>query len=148
MTADEWLAAHRAEQAAEDAHREITNEAQLHDPAHDADREALDGVADKHPLAETAVPDIRAVSTLDATERAAGADRKRPRQVPSVDETTEAVARAQAALAEVAARRRADEARQVEDGELRRDQLTRWACDDQAAEVPDHGRERDDAAVL
>jgi hypothetical protein len=152
VTADEWLAAHRAEQAAEDQHREIADEAQLHDPGHDADRVAVlddfDAAADEQPIAETAVPDLRETSTPDATEFATGADRAARHQVPSAGETAQAVARSQAALAEVAARRCADEARQAGEAELRRDQLTRWAGDDQAAEAPEHGTERDDAGAI
>jgi len=94
------------------------------------------------------VPDLRETSTPDATEFATGADRAARHQVPSADETAQAVARAQAALAEVASRRRADEARQAEEAELRREDITRWAGDDQAAEAPEHGTERDDAAAI
>ena len=149
ITADEWLAAHRADQATEDQHREITDETQLHDPAHETDRAALEVAADAQPAAETAVPDVRETSTPHATERATTDEGAARHQVPSADDTAEAVARAQTALAEVAARRRADEARQVEEAEARREDVTRWAGDDQTAEQqPDHRRERDDAPVL
>ena len=153
ITADEWLAAHRADQAAEDQHREITDEAQLHDPADEVDRAAvldnLDAAADEQPIAETAVPDLRETSTPHPTERATEPDQQAARRrVPSADDTAQAVARAQAALAEVASRRRANDARQVEEAEARREELTRWVTDDQAANQPDHGRERDDAAAI
>ncbi|MQA15590.1 MAG: relaxase domain-containing protein [Pseudonocardiaceae bacterium] len=168
VTAAEWLAAHRAEQTAEDPHREITDEAELVEAAHDQaaapadtpDRAAAADTAvgsepaveheqtaesqqpvaahdDAHePVAatvETDVPDIRDVSEPDVTEHADPAQRHR---VPTVDQTTADVSRAQAALAEIEARRVADaerEAAEQQQTERRREELTRWAEQDHAA---------------
>ncbi|MCA1676895.1 MAG: hypothetical protein LC799_33545, partial [Actinobacteria bacterium] len=85
--------------------------------------------ADTDHLTETAVPDIRETSTRDASEDADPSQRHR---VPTADETTAAIARAQAALAELQARREADAAREAEDA--RREQLIQWAEQDHAAE--------------
>ena len=53
--------------------------------------------------------------------------------VLSADETAAAVGRAQAALAEIAARRAADAVREDEEEAVRRDQLARWSADDDRA---------------
>ncbi|MQA16132.1 MAG: AAA family ATPase [Pseudonocardiaceae bacterium] len=146
VTADEWLAAHRAEQAAEDAHRDV-DEIDPHEPDRFADRAAVEQAVDAdRPLPETAVPDVRDTAAADVTEHA---DPSRRHRMPGRDETAEAVTRAQAALAEIAARREADEARQVDEIEAaRREELARWAEHDQAADQPDQDRGRDDHAVL
>ena len=87
VTAQEWLDAHEAEQADADRDRPIREE-------HEID-EAL---ADEQPavetagVAETAIPDLRETSAADPTERA---DPETRRRVPSIDETADAVARAQ-----------------------------------------------------
>ena len=143
VTADEWLAAHRAEQAAEDAHRDI-DEIDLHEDARAADRAAVEHAADAYePVLETAVPDVRDAAAADVTEHI---DPGRRYRVPGRDETAEAVARAQAALAEIAARQRDDEARQAEEAEAsRREELTRWAEHDDAADATaGRGTEVDD----
>jgi len=131
VTAAEWLAEHRAEQAAEDPHREITDDAELHDlPREHAPADAADAAK---PILETALPDVREVSAPDAGEHADPTLRHR---VPTADETAGSVARAQDALAEIEARREADAAREAEDAEqaTRREELTRWAEQDRAAE--------------
>ena len=213
VTAAEWLTAHRAEQAAEDPHREITHEAQLIDtepaaaiePPEIAEHTATPGdtratattapvddgpVGDQapdpvtetqpasepgpateaaaaqptdandvhqavparpEPVAETNVPDIRDTSVADDSEHADPAQRHR---VPTADESAAAVARAQRALAEIAARRQVDAAREADDAEeaaTRREELTRWAEQDRAAEqsaAADDGWEDDDALTL
>jgi len=143
VTAAEWLAAHRAEQAAKDAHREI-DEAAVFDPVAEAERAAALAAAEG-PQLETAVPDVRDMSRPDVTEHADAQERRR---VPTFNETAEAVARAQAALAEIAARREADAAREAEET-ARRDELTRWAEQDQVIEHgAEHGMERESADAL
>lgn len=93
VTAPDWLAVHRAEQATEDLHRQIHDEFELHTddadelPAVDVDR-----------VIETAVPDIREFSVADGTEHADPARRYR---VPPVDETAHSVTRARTALTEI-----------------------------------------------
>jgi len=139
ITAAEWLAAHRAEQAAEDAHRQVHDDADLHDPAREADRAAT--LATEWPQLETAIPDVRDVSQPDAAEHT---DPQQPHRVPTVDETAEAVTKAQTALAEIAARRDADAAREAEEA-TRRDDLTRWSEQDQAI---DQGMEWESSDAL
>jgi conjugative relaxase-like TrwC/TraI family protein len=134
ITADEWLDAHQAEQAAEDLHREITDEAQLLDPVRDADAARIAAERDADAVAglpETAVADIRDTTEPDSTERADSFQRHR---VPDADETTAAVARAQAALAEIQARRVADAQRETTERAGRREELARWAESEQATE--------------
>ncbi|GAA3220222.1 hypothetical protein GCM10017691_04340 [Pseudonocardia petroleophila] len=101
VTADEWLAAHLAEQADAERDRAIHDEHELHDPAAELLDEPVDAV-------ETAVPDVREVSTAHVSERTDAAERRR---IPTVDETAETVERAQAALAEIAARQQVEAAR-------------------------------------
>jgi hypothetical protein len=149
VTAAEWLAAHRAEQAAEDPYREIDHEAQLTDP--DEHSAAADAAAPgahpaagrPEPLAETDVPDIRDATEPDAGEHADPAQRHR---VPTAEESAATVARAQTALAEITARRHADAAREAADrDQQRREELTRWAEHDQATEqTPAHDTHADD----
>ncbi len=105
------------------------------------------------PAAETEVPDIRDVSTPDVTEHDDTAPR---REVPTVERTTADVARAQAALAEIGARREADSAREAHETDqaqqqARREELTRWADQDRAAEtaaVADDAMADDDGAMV
>lgn len=130
VTAQEWLAEHRAEQVADEADRPVRDEAELHDPAREADQAALDQAAqDEHAL-ETEAPDIRDTSTRDTTETSNAANRHR---IPTADETAAAIARAQAALVEIEARRQAEEARAADDA-ARREQLNRWTEQDRATE--------------
>jgi hypothetical protein len=65
--------------------------------------------------------------------------------VLTVDETAEAVGRAQTALAEIAARREADELREAEEEAARRDELARWSANDDRAA---HQAAADDAAPV
>jgi len=149
VTADEWLAAHRAEQATEDTHREIRDHTDLADTGPDpqaelaaaplpaervdqpvsADEGHHDHVPDVVRGPETAVPDIRDTTEPDPGEHTDTADRYR---VPTADETAAAVARAQTALAEIEARRAAD-ARREADHAARCEELTRWTDQDAAA---------------
>ncbi|WP_143030054.1 hypothetical protein [Pseudonocardia oroxyli] len=97
VTAEDWLAVHLDAQRADDAHREITED----DLAQDQDHARhIDGP-------ETAMPDLRDRSVVDPTERA-----DNPARIPTVDETTAVVARAQLALAEIEARDAADAQRE------------------------------------
>ncbi len=130
-TADEWLAAHRAEQAERERDAEITEDDMLDD-----DREAfVPAVTDE--LVEVAPPDIRETAVPNATEKTDAANRRRR---PTLDETSVAVRQAQDTLAEIARRRAADaerEAAEAADREAaeaaRREELLRWA-DDPTAE--------------
>jgi len=147
VTAEEWLAAHRAEQHAEDPHRVVRDETELVDttaPTVATTDQATRSVAPA-PVLETAVPDVRDTATRDATED----DPALRHQVPTADETAAAVARAQQALAEIDARREADAAREAQDAEqtARSEELTRWAEQDQAAEAAPETT-RDDDTVL
>ena len=156
VSAAEWLDAHEAAMRAEDEHRVVRDEADLADPeravapasarAEKADiagtpervaapepvAEADHLAAADHavheppaPAIETDIADIRDAAARDGAEHADPAQRHR---VPTADETADAVARAQAALAEIEARRQADDARAAETEEAeRREELTRWA---------------------
>ena len=129
-SADQWLEAHRADQVAEDRHREITDGHDLTDlaEARDADQRAAEP-ARARDAAETNVADIR--------EQTAAEAKREPRteddwtRVPTADETADSITRAQRALAELEARR-ADEQRFTRDEDRER-QLGRWHADDQAA---------------
>ncbi|MEJ3652037.1 MobF family relaxase [Actinomycetes bacterium KLBMP 9759] len=133
-TAQEWLDAHYAALAAEEADeaREIT-EADIvfeeHDTAHHEPAAAPD-----HGELPASEDDIRERSTQDPTERADPSERRR---VPIPDETAAAVERARIAALEVK-QRRADEATQdapedMKGDEARRDQLNQWAVVDEDA---------------
>ncbi|MDT0348133.1 MobF family relaxase [Pseudonocardia charpentierae] len=116
VTAEEWLDAHRADQAAEEPHREVT-ETDVADAARGTFAEAVPD------------PDLREISTTDATEHT---DPDRGHVLTS-DEAALSVARAQTALAEIAARRAADEQREAAE-QARRDELTHWAAEQDPAE--------------
>jgi len=119
VTADEWLEEHHIEQTTADRDREIVEEYELHDERAD---EQLD---DSGPVAAPAPADIRETSTTDPTERQDPAQRRR---IVPVDETTQLVTRAQASLAEIAARRESDAAREAEEN-AHREELARWSGD-------------------
>lgn len=88
VTAAEWLEAHEAEQAVEDAHRPIDV------LTTDVEEDVQDAAAD---AAETGVPDIRDTAGRDPSEDTVP-DRD---TLPSAQRTREAVARAQAAMLEL-----------------------------------------------
>jgi hypothetical protein len=128
VTAAEWLEAHRADQAAEDAHRPIT-EADLADhELTDHDDQVHDPVAggreDRPELANTRPADIRDTTNTDLADETG--------RIPTAEETRRAIRQAQAALAEIETRRALDAARASE--EHRASQLNQWAADDHAAE--------------
>jgi hypothetical protein len=130
VTAEEWLAADRAQQAAEDPVRAIRDESELVDEQ----TLTLPEERDQGPRAlEAAPPDIRALSVPDVTEFADPEDRSR---IPSVEKTRETVERARDAIGEFD--RRDDEQRAHDrwDAEEHRSQeLAQWAAaDDQARE--------------
>jgi hypothetical protein len=136
VTGQEWLEAHHEEQTEAERYREIHDEYELHDPTRE-----LAQVDGRGLVVEAVAPDVRAVTAPDPTERSDPAQRHR---VPTVDETAEAVSRAQASLAEVAAREVADRARETEEN-ARRDELTRWSheADAAAAATADDGEALD-----
>jgi hypothetical protein len=136
VTAEEWLTAHREAQAADDPHREITDEAELAEfqqqrDAEHAAAEPLDLKTERQAeepaaQAETQVPDVRDIAAAEPRP-----DEEAIR-VPSSDELARSVEQAQRAIAEMAARHAADEAREAE--ESRAAQLARWHAADQAVE--------------
>ena len=129
-TAEQWLDAHRADQAAEDQHREITDEHDLADLAEA--READQRTAQPDPARDAAETDL-----ADVRESAAAEPKREPRtehdwtRVPTADEAADSITRAQRALAELEARTTKDQRRDAE--EARQRQLARWHADDQAA---------------
>jgi len=139
VTADEWRDAHRAEERDTDADREIRDEHELQDH----EETQIVGVPDGRAV-ETGVDDIRDTAipeNKDADDvRTPDADQ----EIPTVDETTAAVARAQDALAEITNRQQADDARAARDAQqrARRAELAQWAEQDRAA-----GQDRDDELV-
>jgi hypothetical protein len=144
VTAEEWLAAHLEDQAADEATRPVRDDAELLNPVHVADQAALDAAAREAELSshlETAIPDVRDTAVRDATEDADAEDRHR---IPSADETAAAVHRAQVALAEIEARRQWDKARAADDA-ARSERLNRWAEEDREAE---DARSADDELLL
>lgn len=132
MTAAGWLEAHHADQAAEDEVREISDAHDFYDAAQDD-------------AASAAVPptDVRE-GRADPSEHTEPAQRRR---VLTLDETAEAVARAQVALAEIAQRRQADAERVARDAEevARAEELARWAAQDQTDDVAADDVSYDDA---
>jgi conjugative relaxase-like TrwC/TraI family protein len=131
-TAEQWLEAHRAEQAVEDQHRQITDDHDLTDlaEARDTDHRATEPVASAE-AADTNIVDIR--------ERAAREAKPEPHaehdwtRVPTADQTADSISRAQRALAELEARH-ADE-RRHEAEEDRERQISRWRADDHATQA-------------
>jgi conjugative relaxase-like TrwC/TraI family protein len=130
VTAEQLLADQAAGLAAEDQHREITDERDLSNVVdqRDADQRAIEPEPPAD-TAETNVPDIRDKA---ARERPAPEEHDRTR-VPSAHETADSVRRAQRALAELE-QRGAQEQRRT-DEQARTAQLVRWHADDKAAEV-------------
>jgi len=121
VTAEEWLAAAREADRADDAHREITD-TDLNDlPADAADlpERRLD---DDAVLVETSVDDVRDVAVGDA---ATSEDVVR---VPSADDVAASLDRAARSLREIEAREAAEQAEAAD----RAAELTRWHTDDQA----------------
>jgi conjugative relaxase-like TrwC/TraI family protein len=145
VTSEEWLEAHRAEQAEAEQHRDI-REGDLDEPdtqpAHDHSTDDTDGQE-----LLTDVPDIREVSEPDPSERADPAERRR---VPRIDETAQIAERARDAVTEIDTRAGLTEPElEDEDGSAEADraaELNRWAADDDHA--ADQGREHTDTDAL
>lgn len=140
ILARDWLAAHHTDQAEREEHVPITEDDV--DDRTDEHRSAEPDLAER---VETDVPDIRAVSTPEPTEHTDPGERRR---VPTLDETTEAVKRAQAALVEINARRQADNERAERDAAereaaetARREELARWSDADESTEEAGTGDE-------
>ncbi|MGD9525202.1 MobF family relaxase [Pseudonocardia sp.] len=114
VTAEEWLDAARADQAVEEIVREIRDEYELHDAA-----DAPSAHHEEH-------LDVRDRSTAHPSERIDPAERRR---FPTLDETAEAVARAQVALTEIEERHRIDAERAARETEeaMRAEELARWS---------------------
>ena len=109
VTAQEWLDAHLADQQADEAHREITED----DIARDNGR--ADGTDDQTARAETARSESDAAGRADPTQQAEPAERRRVRPP---DATTVAFERAQQVLREVAERQQAEQAAAAHAAEL------------------------------
>ncbi|MGD9525311.1 MobF family relaxase [Pseudonocardia sp.] len=150
VTAQEWIDAHHAEQADADLDREIHEDYEL------ADDEPRDVDQTRSPDRRTHITveqppvDIRDTATVDLTEHT---DPTARRRVPTVDEAAEAVARSQAALAEIAARHDTDSARAQREAteQARLDELVRWHHDDTTQHEQhdvDHRTGRPDEAML
>jgi len=149
-TAAEWLAAHRAAVADEEDHRDVTEDdvtdrpSDLHqhelvDVDHDEEVHDDEGHDNEYHQVEVEVevepsgPDIREVAASEPGP--VGEDHVR---VPTADETSAAVEKANRALAEIRAREEAD-AR--EEAEHRAEQLTHWQARDEEVEAPDESNE-------
>lgn len=105
-TAAEWLEAKYAHEVEDERHREIT-EADIADDVTDH-RPGEQGRA----LVETNIDDVRDVTTAHPTEHV---DSEAAGRIPSADQTAADIARAQVALAEIAARNQADAIRAAEE---------------------------------
>jgi hypothetical protein len=134
VTAQEWLDAHRAADAAEDPYRQIT-EADLDHGAHAVERdESRSTDLDAAPV--DALRDLRDVAAAEPPQVDEDAVR-----VPTADETADAIERAQRAIAEISARE-ANDLREAE--QHRAHELTRWHQADEAVLADEAGY--DDAA--
>lgn len=139
-SAEQWLAAHRAEQAIEDRHRQISAEHELTDLAEERDQ--AHRVVEPVPsadAAETNLDDIRDQAAGE-TKRAAQTDHNWTR-VSTPNEAAGAIARAQRALGEIQQRERNDQRRA--DEEARSRQLADWHHRDRAADTRTNERDRD-----
>jgi len=150
VTAQEWLAAHHADQRAEDPHRAITET----DLDHQTDQHVDDDTVDAAPVhteqpddtatqrepVETPGPDVREVAAAEPPPVEEDVVR-----VPSADETARAIEDANRALIEMQARESADD---IAEQEHRAAELTRWHTDDQTADGDALGRDDEvDCAV-
>ncbi|MCW2899258.1 MAG: TrwC relaxase [Streptosporangiaceae bacterium] len=127
VTAEEWLAADRAAKVDDDRHRDITD-ADLADDRDRIDARATDAVTDLAPL-EVPDRDIRELAADEPVQTDEDAVR-----VPRPEETADHYVKATRSLAEIQARRAADEQEQAEH---RAAELDRWHTDDQAAATAD-----------
>ena len=129
VTAQDWLAAHRAAQANDDAHRDIPEVDELLDEARRPDDGAGVPILDDR-------ADLRDRTTPNPHEHTDPAQRRR---VLPPDETAAAVGRAQDVLAEITARQQADAERAARDTEeaARAEELARWDAQDQVHDQAD-----------
>lgn len=144
VKASEWLTAQREDEAAAERDQLVREEYELAvaRPLVDAERSGRPEISRSEPaaveddVAQAAVepaPDIRETAVRDAGEDADPADRRRVRPV---DETVQAVARAQEALAEIGARQAVDAKHAAEEAadreiteQVRRDSLSSRASE-------------------
>ncbi|MEJ2862589.1 MobF family relaxase [Actinomycetospora flava] len=151
-TAAEWLAAHRASVADDEAHREVTDAdvPERPDDIHETAEGEIVDRRDDDVTVEASDPDIR--EEAEAEPAPLAEDHVR---VPTADETNAAVEKANRALAEMRAR---DEADAKEEADHRAEQLTHWQSRDEAVEdinapvatatdEPDEAFDADDASV-
>lgn len=124
VTAAEWLAAERAEQAEAEQNRAIFDTDVVEDEQVEASKRGP----------ETAVADIRDVAIVDPNEAVDPAPR---RQVPDADATADSVARAREALLEVHTRDEADQLRADEEAAERAQQ---WLAAQEQADADAHVR--------
>jgi conjugative relaxase-like TrwC/TraI family protein len=127
VTAQEWLDADRAARIDDDHHRTITD-TDISDTAPVRDRSDLTASDDSAQVdVETLAPDIRELAATEPPPVAEDAVR-----VPTADETANAAADANRALAEIRARDAGDQRREAEE---RAAQLRRWYSDDHGADT-------------
>ncbi|WP_328304473.1 MobF family relaxase [Actinomycetospora sp. NBC_00405] len=137
-TAEEWLAAHRAAVSEDETHRDVTDDDITDRPADLHDHQPADEAADDEPEGidlEPAGPDIREEAAAEPEPVAEDHVR-----VPTADETSSAVEKANRALAEIRAREEAD-ARNEE--EHRAEQLAQWQTHDAPSETADASEPED-----
>jgi hypothetical protein len=129
VTAEEWLAAERADRAADDSYRPITE----HDLVDNTDR-GLDPQRRADHVADTAAePDLREIAAREPLPV-----REDDIRVPTADDVAAALARANRSITEIRARAALDE---QADAAERAEQLTRWHTDDVQL---DEARDEDD----
>ena len=129
-TAEDWITAHRVDQAAEDEHRLVTDESELAEVAEqrDADQCTVDRLPDANANANARIDDVseQIAAAVAPTQREHG-DWTR---VPGPDETADTIDRAQRALTEL--ERRTAQERGIAE-RSRSAQLSQWHATDQAA---------------
>jgi hypothetical protein len=137
VTTEEWLAAHAEHLAAEDVHREVTDEADLADVVEQRDADVAVVEPEPHAdAAETGVADLREVAADE--EPALERDEVR---VPSAEETADTIARALRALREIEqrqvieARHTDEEAQAVELSRRNVEDVAEQQAADDSAEV-------------
>ena len=140
VTAEEWLAEHRAALGIEEPLREVT-EADIDDLA--TERAEVDAAAAHDvPVAETAVRDIREVAAVQPPARENVDDWT---YLPTPDEVEASVVQAQRALAEMEARRAMEAQHETE--RVQADELAR-RHEDEATDAQAHEQEPADALTL
>ncbi len=134
VTAEEWFDAHRAEQDEADPTREIRDDYELVQP----DSATSPPPTGRGPTTGCSSPPRPTSATPPPPTRPSGSTRAARRRIVPRDETTESVAKAQDALAEITRRQQADAERAAREAEenTRRADLTRWQ--DQPADADEH----------